>query len=175
MWVKPRSNDWWDRVVLTQFTDEDWRENFRMTRASFVTLVSMMAPFISPKPNCVRPPVPLDKRVAIALYKMGSCAEYRVVANQFGIHKSTVKKCVYLFCSALVKNYLGELVCLPSADEAAAIAGRFEDMCHIPQIFGSIDGTHIPIQPPAKGYRDFINRKMWASYNMQAVVDDRGL
>ncbi|KAL6455297.1 hypothetical protein MHYP_G00362660 [Metynnis hypsauchen] len=43
-------------------------------------------------------------RVAVALYKLGSCAKYRVISNQFGIHKSTVKKFVYLFCKGSFWN-----------------------------------------------------------------------
>ncbi|KAL7877165.1 hypothetical protein SRHO_G00038080 [Serrasalmus rhombeus] len=42
-------------------------------------------------------------RVAVALYKLGLCAEYRVLFNQFGIHKSTVKKFVYLFCKGIIQ------------------------------------------------------------------------
>ncbi|CAN7945633.1 unnamed protein product, partial [Ixodes hexagonus] len=172
--MKTRSNDWWDCIVLTQFTDEDWRDNFRMSHASFNELVSLMAPYMSPKPDCVRAPVPLKKRVGIALYKMASCCEYRVVGNQFGVHKSTVKKCVYMFCRTLVKHYLRDYIRLPSSEEAVIIARNFEARCHLPQIFGAIDGTHIPILAPKKGYRDFVNRKQWTSYNVQAIVDDRG-
>lgn len=36
-----------------------------------------------------------DVRVAIVLYKLASCAEYRVVVNQFGVHKTTMKTFVY--------------------------------------------------------------------------------
>lgn len=133
-----------------------------------------MAPYVPPQPDHVRAPVPLDKRVAIALYKMASCCECRVVKNQFGVHKSTVKKFMYMFCEKLVKYYPRIYIRLPQEDEAAAIARNFEAKCHLPQIFGAIDGIHIPILAPKIGYRDFVNRKMWTSYNMQAIVDDRG-
>jgi len=42
---------------------------------------------------------------------------------------------------------------------------------HIPQIIGCIDGTYLPITVPEEDYKDFVNRKGWASYNVQAVVD----
>jgi len=32
---------------------------------------------------------------------LASCAEYRVVGNIFGIHKSTVKKCLYKVVNAI--------------------------------------------------------------------------
>lgn len=146
-----------------------------MSRANFCELVAALAPFMSPECNYVREPVPVDKRIAIALYKLASCCEYRVVANQFGIHKSTVQKFLYLFCSTVKRHLSNKFIYLPSTEEATLIGRRFSEKCHIPQICGAIDGTHIPITAPRKGYRDFINRKMWASYNMQAVVDDRGL
>ncbi|XP_075556579.1 uncharacterized protein LOC142588636 [Dermacentor variabilis] len=174
-WAKTRCDVWWCRIVLEEFTDSDWRENFRMSRASFYELVSLMRDYMSPKSGWVRAPLPLEKRVAIALYKLASCCEYRNVANQFGVHKSTVKKCFYMFCRALTKYYLKTFIMLPSAQEATAIARNFELRCHLPQVFGAIDGTHIPITAPKKGYRDFVNRKGWTSYNVQAVVDDRGL
>ena len=34
-WRKERSSDWYDRIVLQTFTDEQWVENFRMTRQTF--------------------------------------------------------------------------------------------------------------------------------------------
>ncbi|XP_071577858.1 uncharacterized protein [Temnothorax nylanderi] len=63
---------------------------------------------------------------------------------------------------------------MPNQDEAKYIAMQFENISHIPQILGCIDGTHIPITVPEEGYRDFVNRKGWASYNVQAIVDHNG-
>lgn len=83
--------------MASNFNDDDWRENFRMSRQNFCHLVAAVAQYMSPSDNCVRAPVPLDKRVAIALYKLASCGEYRIVANQFGVHKTIVKKFFYMF------------------------------------------------------------------------------
>jgi len=47
----------------------------------------------------------------------------------------------------------------------------YKERTHIPQLIGAIDGTHIPILPPADGYRDYINRKGWPSIILQRVVD----
>ncbi|KAI7794821.1 putative nuclease HARBI1-like [Triplophysa rosa] len=112
-------------------------------------------------------------RVAIVLYKLGSCAEYRVISNQFGVHKSTVKKFVYLFCKGMVQGPTKQLIRVPNEEEATEIARRFQEAHNIPQIMGLIDGTHIPILPPSDGYKDLVNRKGWPSYVLQAVVDHK--
>ncbi|XP_064482741.1 uncharacterized protein LOC135395483 [Ornithodoros turicata] len=174
IWTKQLNTDWWDSIVCHIFDAAQWRENFRMTRENFCQLVAAVMPFMSPESNYVRPPIPVDKRVAIAVYKIASCAEHRIVANQFGVHKSTVKKFVYLFCVTVKRHLAKKYIKMPSAQEATRIAERFEEKCHLPQIFGAIDGTHVPITAPKKGYRDFTNRKCWSSYNVQAAVDDRG-
>ena len=51
---------------------------------------------LTDRPYCVacRKPVPTDKRIAIALYKLATCAEYRVVGETFGVSKTTVHICV---------------------------------------------------------------------------------
>ncbi|KAK7879841.1 hypothetical protein WMY93_033489 [Mugilogobius chulae] len=148
MWVKVRSREWWEKVVLLEFGDNEWRENFRMNRESFNRLCVMVDPFMRPAETTVRTPVPLPMRVAIVLYKLGSCGEYRLVANH---------------------NFIK----VPDLEEATQIAARFQRAFGLPQIIGCIDGSHIPIMPPSDGYRDFINRKGWASYVLQGVVDDQ--
>jgi len=43
------------------------------------------------------------------------------------------------------------------------------------QCAGSIDGTHIPITPPAMNHTDYYDRKGWYSIITQAIVDHNGL
>ena len=171
-WMRVRSKDWWERVVLMEFDDEEWKENFRMTRRSFNKLCVMMEGVMRPESVTVRAPVPLEMRVAIVLYTLASCAQYRIVANQFGVHKSTVKKFVYIFCKGMVSSVIHNFIKVPTPEEAVGIARRFEDKFNIPQIIGCIDGIHIPVLPPSDSYKDFKNRKGWPSYVLQAVVDD---
>uniref|UniRef100_A0A673NED2 DDE Tnp4 domain-containing protein n=1 Tax=Sinocyclocheilus rhinocerous TaxID=307959 RepID=A0A673NED2_9TELE len=159
LWMRVRSKDWWDNVGLHHFTDEEWKENFRMTQQSFMALCSVVEWYMAPDEVTVRAPIPM--RVTMELYKLGSCAEYHVISNQFGVHKSTVKKFVYMFCK------------VPNEEEALEIARNFQEMHNIPQIMGLIDGTHIPIFPLSDGYKDFLNRKGWPSYALQAFVDHK--
>jgi hypothetical protein len=170
IWMRVRSQDWWERVVLREFSDQEWRENFRMSRQSFMKLCELMKT-ISPEEVTVRRAIPLAMRVAMVLYKLGSSAEYRLIANQFGVHKSTVKKFVYMFCKSMVQGPIKDLIRVPTEEEALYIASRFEASYHLPNVMGIIDGTHIPMLPPSDGYKDFVNRKGWPSYVLQAVVD----
>ncbi|KAL2098342.1 hypothetical protein ACEWY4_007549 [Coilia grayii] len=143
-----------------------------MGRVSFQRLCGIVEPFMTPEETSVRAPIPVPMRVSIALYKLGSCGEYRLVANQFGVHKSTVKKFVYLFCRGMVDNAMTNLIRIPDYEEAVQISEHFQRAYGLPQVIGCVDGSHIPILPPSDGYRDFINRKGWASYVLQGVVDD---
>ncbi|KAL2094402.1 hypothetical protein ACEWY4_009121 [Coilia grayii] len=173
VWMKIRDRSFRDQVVLQEYTDEDCRCNFLMSRRTFDKFCGLMSEVMKPEDVTVRAPILLPMRVPIVLYKLASCAEYRVVANQFGESKSTVKKLVYLFCRWMVSSVIENIIRMPTAEEAIAIARRFQQKFHIPQIIGCIDGTHIPVLPPSDGYRDFVNCQGWPLYVLQAVVDDK--
>jgi len=175
IWMKHRSYHFWNHIVLNTYDEAQWLEYFRMRKETFDILCNILKSKLEVKVLLLksREPLSVEKQVAVALYKLASCAEYRVVGNIFGIHKSTVKKCLYKVVNAInnvmMKNYLY----MPNEFEAVEIANNFEKICHIPQIIGCIDGSHIPILAPVDGYRDYVNRKGWPSYNLQAVVDDK--
>ncbi|XP_025157691.1 protein ALP1-like [Harpegnathos saltator] len=149
-------------------------ESFQMRKETFNELWFLLQPALEPKPVMLksREPLSVEKKVAVALYKLASCVEYRVVGNVFGIHKSTVKKCLYKVVNAINELMMKDYFQMPNT-EAAEIAMNFEKISHIPQIIGCIDGSHISILAPTEGYRDFVNRKGWPSYILQAVVDDK--
>ncbi len=40
--------DWWERRVIKEFSDTEWRENFRMMRRALVKLSELMKDMMSP-------------------------------------------------------------------------------------------------------------------------------
>src|SRR4029434_569009 len=62
---------------------------------------------------------------------------------------------------------------LPDLGEAQEIADRNNRAHHVPQVFGALDGTHVPILPPVAGYLDFVNCKGWPSIILKALVNDK--
>jgi len=142
-----------------------------MSKETFQLMCFKLNDFLKPSENAVRQPLSVEKKVAIALYKLASCAEYRVVASLFGVFKSSVHNCVYDVCIAIITVLSPSYLKMPSVTEAIALAESVEKATGMVQIFGAIDGTHIPILPPTNGYRNFVNRKGWPSIVMQGIVD----
>ncbi|KAK4871867.1 hypothetical protein RN001_015991 [Aquatica leii] len=99
--------------------------------------------------------VTVEKKVGMSLYYLASCCEYRVVANQFGVHKSTVCRALHQFVRATNNILTPKHIRMPNEAEATDIARAFEHASHIPNIIGAIDGTHIPMLPPTVGYRGY--------------------
>lgn len=118
----------------------------------------------------VREPIPLLKRVCIALYKLATCAEYRGVAKAFGVSITTVHRCLHKFCRAKCSRKM-DIICWYTDEEAAVLADTVEEKYGYPQCIGAIDGTDTPITPPADGFSDFVSRKGYPSIVMQCVVD----
>lgn len=78
--------------------DEFFKSNFRMKRSTFLELCEHLRVLEKADTN-LRKAIPLHKRVAIALYALGSSAEYRTIGNMFGVGKSTVCGIVIEFCN----------------------------------------------------------------------------
>lgn len=83
-------------------------------------------------------------RVCIAIYKLASSAEYRTVAEVFGVSVTSVHRYLYLFCESLVKRK-GQYIKWYKDEEAAEIADFVRENHCYPQAIGAIDGSHIPV------------------------------
>lgn len=146
MWMRAQCQDWWDRILASNFTDNDRRKNFRVTRHNFCHLVAAMAtPFMTSSDNYIRSPVALDKRVATALYKLAICREYHIVANQFGVHISTVR---FFYVFPLGDNAFGMRLC------KAAINRKSEQENVICLTYLERLTVAYPITALKKAYRD---------------------
>ena len=70
--------------------DQEWLRNFRMRKTTFQELCTWLAPALQRQDTHLRPAIPLEKRVAIALWKLATPDSYRSMGHQFGVGRSAV-------------------------------------------------------------------------------------
>ena len=95
-WRKERSSDWYEWIVLQTVTDEQWVENFRMTRQTFNKVCRVLEPDLSPVENNVADAIDVQKQVALTIYWLATPREYRTIGNLFGVSKSNALKCILM-------------------------------------------------------------------------------
>ena len=94
---------------------------FEFRRLLFNKLCVELQPLLEPSFRAVQKNInccSIDKQLAVTLYKLGSCAEYRVIGNVFGIAKSTVHSIFYKVISVIVKNLMKKYITIPTDEEA---------------------------------------------------------
>ena len=166
-----RSSRWWEYVVLQSFQDHDWKKNFRMSKRIFDYLCNQVGPLLQHQDTRIRKAIPVPKRVAITLWCMATCSEYRTVGHLYDVARCTVCVIVHETISAIVKTLLCVYIKFPTGQNLINTVQEFEEKWHFPQCAGAIDGSHIPVRPPAMNHTDYYNRKGFYSVIVQEVVD----
>ncbi|KAK0154159.1 hypothetical protein N1851_003746 [Merluccius polli] len=79
--IPGRTSSWWDNFVNGVVVDEEWRENFRMSKTSLVALSEELRPYIQRQTTAMRAPIETIKRVALTLYYLSDEGRLRKTAN----------------------------------------------------------------------------------------------
>ena len=173
VWTKQRSSDWWENVVCSSFSSEQWMENFRMSKSTFLYLCDEIRSTVERQDTILRKAVPTDKRVALTLWFLATGADFRTIAHLFGVSKSTVSVVVRDVSSAILQ-LLPRYIRFPTGDALKEVVAGFKTEYGFPQCAGAIDGSHIPIVSPTECPADYYNRKGWHSIVLQGAVDNNG-
>ena len=167
-----RSQHWWNYVVMATFKDKDWLENFRLSKVTFMHLCDQLRPYIQRQDTRLRKCISVERRVGITLWCLATCGEYRSIGHLFGVARGTVCRIVHETCRTIVDVLLNQYIHFPnSMDEINEVVNGFKMKFGMIQCLGSIDGSHIPVMPPALNHTDYYNRKGYYSMILQAVVD----
>lgn len=161
--------------MLQTFTEQDWIENFRLSRSTFHMLCEKLKPFLKRQDTQLRQCICVEHRVAITLWTLATCSEYRTIGHLFGVARSTVCVIVHETCKVIVDVLLDECIQFPRGPDLIRVVEGFKTNFNMIQCAGAIDGSHIPVSPPLMNHTDYYNRKGWYSVIVQAVVDDRYL
>ena len=174
-WIRPgRTSQWWDNFANGFVFDEEWRENFRISKPGFTKLCNLLKPLIERKVTNMRTPISVEKQLAITLYYLSDEGRYRKVANAFGISRSSVSLIIRRVCYVLTHDLGPNYIKLPqSEEEVKTLSSKFHVKHGFPQCLGAIDGTHIFIKRPGDSPTDYLNRKNRYMLNVQAVCDYR--
>lgn len=147
LWVKPRQGAWWNDVA-SQFDDATWKDTFRLTKISMEHIGDEIRTYIERQNTNMRRCIPLDKRVAIAVYTLTSVADYHTVEYLFGVGRSTVCQLLHTFCQAVATTLYSIYVCFPSRQEGIkAVVDEFQRQTGFPQCLGALDVCHIAVMP----------------------------
>ena len=165
-----RSTRFWDHIVMRSFT-EDWIENFRVSRETFLYLCEQLKPVIQRQDTRFRKAICVQLRVAITLWCLATCGEYRTIGHLFGVARCTVCVIVHDTCAAIIKVLQSKYITFPTGNDLQCVVDGFNMKWDMVQCAGAIDGCHIPVKPPSLNHTDFYNRKGWYSIILQAVVD----
>ncbi|XP_065892875.1 uncharacterized protein [Dysidea avara] len=165
------SNVWWNNVVLRTFNQQDWLDNFRMSKETFLYICSKLSPALARTDTLMRKCLSVERRVAVTIWSLATPIEYRTIAHLFGIARSTVCEIVHETCRCIVDVLLKEYIKFPTNNRLSTVVEEFKTKWGVPQCFGAIDGCHIPISAPNLMHTDYYNRKRWYSMLIQGVVD----
>ncbi|KAF7665312.1 hypothetical protein LDENG_00147830 [Lucifuga dentata] len=174
VWFYPRSSDWWENTAAT-FTDDQWLQHLRVSRKTFSYLCTMLKPRLKRKDTTYRLCIPLQKRVALVLYKLANLCDYKTVGDLFAVGVASVCRCVHEFCTAVVEVLKPLLVITPKQSELLEMADYFYHTYGIPQCIGVLDSMHITIIRPPHYQQEQPNRDGHLAILLQAVVDGKGM
>ncbi|GAB2267740.1 hypothetical protein Dimus_038679 [Dionaea muscipula] len=181
LWVKDRSKDWWERCSSPDYPEEEFKRDFRMSRATFDMICEELESVITKKDTMLRAAIPVRQRVAVCIWRLATGEPLRLVSRRFGLGISTCHKLVLEVCSAIRAVLMPKFLQWPDEGRMRSIKEEFERFSGIPNVGGSMYTTHIPIIAPKDSVSAYFNKrhternqKTSYSITVQGVIDHKG-
>ena len=159
-WAWPRNQFWFDSLLQGDFGEDWWKENFRISRRTYEYIVRVVGPDLTKRDTRLRQCIHVNKRVAVALWRLATGDTYRSTGLQFGIGRCTAMLITHDFCEAIAKRAT-EFIKFPVTEQEVLQSIRlFTNKSPFPQVVRAIDGSHIALKTvPVKERIEYFNRK----------------
>lgn len=182
LWVKDRSQAWWEQCNSPEFPEEEFRNAFRMGKETFDLICNELTSVVAKENTSLRDAVPVRQRVAVCIWRLATGEPLRLVSKRFGLGISTCHKLVLEVCSAIKTVLMPKYLQWPDGESLNRVKDDFESVSGIPNVVGSMYTTHIPIIAPKISVAAYFNKrhternqKTSYSITVQGVVDPRGV
>ncbi|KAB0795809.1 hypothetical protein PPYR_01871 [Photinus pyralis] len=160
--------------TVPTYSFEEFKMHFRITRPLFNSLAikfrdSSEYKSIERHYNTVS----YEKQVGLFLWFAGheACA-YRDLADRFDLSLWTVHTIIYRV-SRFLSNMSVNVIKWPSLQQRLESEQKFSSKYNFPGVIGSIDGTHVIIDPPNDNKDNYIDRKGNVSICVQGICNER--
>ena len=173
VWAYQREEIWFHSMLNDQNFQQYWRSDFRMSQDTFQDIVTVAQSALEKRDTQFRRAIPIEKRVAIALWRLSTGNSFRTVAKTFAVGKSTAVQITRAFCSEMLRLAPGCIHFPRSRRETAEAIEQFKVFCQCrtPQVTGTFDGIHIPIVAPNVDKKaDYFSRKQRYTISTQGLV-----
>ena len=157
------------------YSDADFKRRMRADRPTFFKLVDALRPRMEKQTTNFKRPVPVEKRVAAALYHYGHGGSLEDIADQFDVSLALMHEILHEFTDAVI-DILGNELSWPSdARRQQYVIDGFYNKQLLPNCCGAIDCSHILVTTPdGEAPRPYVDRGGHKSTILQAVVDGQG-
>ncbi|XP_009622983.1 protein ANTAGONIST OF LIKE HETEROCHROMATIN PROTEIN 1-like [Nicotiana tomentosiformis] len=182
LWVKNRSNEWWEQCNSPDFPEEEFKKAFRMSKATFDIICCELESVVTKKDTMLRLAIPVRQRIAVCIYRLATGAPLREVSKRFGLGISTCHKLVLEVCTAIKGVLMAKFLQWPNDEKMNELKQEFESISGIQNVGGSMYTTHVPIIAPKDSVTAYFNKrhternqKTSYSVTIQGVVDPKGI
>ena len=92
---------WLSQIRNQLIYQEFWKREFRLQTETFEYIVNLLRPSIEKQNTFWREAITVEKRIAIAIWRLSTGNSYRATSKVFGIGLSTACKLLAEFCTAV--------------------------------------------------------------------------
>src|SRR5436305_1898808 len=166
-------SQYWFNEICLNMPDFEFKRHFRLIRSTFEWLCCEVIPLLrrnNNEPGIIG--LAWEQKIGASLWFLATGECFRSIGERFGMGESTVSYALRQFFDVIIARFLAEKIIFSNTElEINRITNGFERIGKIPNVIGTIDGSHIPIKAPHLFPVDYFNRKGFYSIVLQAVVD----
>ena len=124
VWKHPRSSTFFESDVPS-FSEDIFRQNFRLSRDLFEWLLKQVGSALQKEELSMQTTICPAKRLAIGLYTLATTAEYRTIANLFGVSRSSVCVIFEEVIDVIVSRLRERYIKLPVGNQLSEVIDGF--------------------------------------------------